>query len=151
MAYPKKTFGQHIEDGLTFMGDGIHQAVVQQKDHELEGIKSGFIRDEGKLQILKQELYKVVISGNGNPEHIQNLRSAITTISNQLENERNHRNTLSYHLYGILNSIILLGILTTFFSFPVTWVCNVSKSQSKACQVSRIIPKETFQFFSEPK
>ena len=150
MAYPKKTFGQHLEDGLTFMGDGIYNAVKESKDHELETIKLGFISDEEKLRMLKRDLYEAARS-RANPEHIQNLRNAINIISQQLETERTYRNSLGYQITGILNSIILLGILAASFSFPMAWGCGVIKSQSQACQVSRILPSTTIKFFSEPK
>lgn len=150
MIRTKKTFGEHIEDGLTFMGDGIHRAVKETRDHELEYIKSGWISDVEKLKMLKRDLYEAARS-HATAEHIQNLTRAIATISNQIETDRNYRNSPVYQIYGILNSIILLSILAAFFSFPATWVCNVSKSQSKACQVSRVIPTATLQFFSEPK
>lgn len=146
----KKTFGQNIEDGLTFLGDGIHRAVVEAKDHELETIKLGLISDEDKLKMLNQELYRAA-TGRANPEHIHSLRTAIATISNQLETERNHRNSPTEQLYGILNSIILLGILGFSLSFPMAWSCNLISSQSKACQVSRVIPYSVIRFFSEPR
>ena len=150
MIRTKKTFGEHVEDGLTFMGDGIYNAVKESKDHELETIKLGFISDEEKLRMLKRDLYESA-RGRANSEHIQNLRSAINTLSTQVENERTYRNSLGYQLTGILNSIILLSTLTAFFSFPATWTCNVFKNQSQACQVSRVIPSKIFQFFNEPK
>ncbi|MDF5716336.1 MAG: hypothetical protein PUP93_21265 [Rhizonema sp. NSF051] len=150
MAYPKKTFGQHLEDGLTFMGDGIYNAVKESKDHELQTIKLGFISDEEKLKMLKRQLYQSAM-GRGDSEYITNLRSVITTLSNQLENERNYQNTLSYHIYGILNSAILLAILAASLSFPMAWGCGVAKNQSQACQVSRVIPYSVIKFFSEPK
>ena len=53
----KKTFGTHIKDGLTGLGDGIHRAVMEAKDHELETIKLGLISDEDKLRMLKRDLY----------------------------------------------------------------------------------------------
>ena len=146
----KKTFGQNIVDGLTILGDGIHRTVVEAKDHELETIKLGLISDNEKLRMLKQDLYQAARS-RANPEHIQNLRIAINTISNQLETERNHRNSPTEQIYGILNSIILLAILAASFSFPLAWSCNLFHSQSKACQVSRVVPYSVLKFISEPK
>ena len=154
MAYPKRTFGQHIEDGLISLGQSIHKTVIDAKNHELEDLrldqKLGFCSDEDKLKSLKRCLYEAA-TARANPEHIQNLRSAIATISEQLETERRYRNSPIYFTAGVINSIILLGMLAAFFSFPATWVCNVGKNQSKACEASRVIPKATFQFFSEPK
>ena len=146
---PKRTFGQNIEDGLTFMGNGIHRAVMEAKDHELETIKLGLISDEEKLRMLKRDLYDAARVGNA--DRVAVLRTAIATISNQLETERNHRNSPVEQIYGILHSSILLAILAASFSFPMAWSCNVFHSQSKACQVSRIIPMATIKFFSEPK
>ncbi len=73
MSKMKKTFGTHIEDGLTFMGNGIHRAVMEAKDHELETIKLGLISDGEKLRMLKRDLYEAARS-RGNPEHIQPRR-----------------------------------------------------------------------------
>lgn len=154
MTHARKTFGQYFESGLTNLGDRIHQTVTDAKNQELEdlklSIKLGFMSDEQKLQSLKRVLYDAAVS-RANPEHIQNLRSAIATISNQLENERTYRNSLGYQITGIINSIILLSTLAVFFSFPATWTCNVFKNQSQACQASRIIPTKVFQFFTNPK
>ena len=153
MAYPKRTFGQHVESGLISLGQSIHKTVIDAKNHELEDLrldqKLGFCSDEDKLRSLKRVLYESATS-RANPEHIQNLTRAIATISNQLEAERNHRNSFTEKLYGILNSIILLGILAASFSFPMAWSCNLINSQSKACQVSRIVPYSVIRFFSEP-
>ena len=150
MAMPKRTFGQNIEDGLTFLGDGIHRAVMEAKNHELETIKLGLISDSDKLRMLKRDLYEAARS-RANPEHIQNLRSAIATISQQLENERNHRNSPTELMFGFLNSIILLGLLAAFVSFPVAWTCDGFNSHSQACEGARVIPKVTVRFFKEPK
>ena len=133
MAYPKRTFGQHIEDGLISLGQSIHKTVIDAKNHELEDWKLdqklGFCSDEDKLKSLKRCLYEAA-TARANPEHIQNLTRAIATISEQLETDRNYRNSPVYQIYGILNSMILLSILAAFLSFPATWVCNVSLSQS---------------------
>lgn len=143
----KKIFSEHIEDGLTFLGDGIHRAVMEAKDHELETIKLGLISDDEKLRMLKRDLYEAARVGNA--DRVAVLRTAIATISNQLEAERKHRNSPVEFTIGICNSIILLAILATFISFPATWVCG--KNQSQACQVSRVIPSVISKFFSEPK
>ncbi len=150
MTRTQKTFGENIESGLTNLGDRIHDAVKEARDNELEHIKSGWISDVEKLKMLKRDLYAAV-RGRGDTEYIQNLRSAIATLSNAVETERTYRNSLSYQITGILNSIILLLVLGAGLSFPATWICDDSNNQSSACKVSRAIPTATFKFFTEAK
>lgn len=154
MMQTKKSLGQHIESGLSNLGYYIHKTVIDSKDHELQNWKAdqklGYMSDLDKLKLLKRYLYEAATS-RANAEYIKCLRIAIDSISEQIENARRYRNSLGYQVSGILNSIILLSILAAFFSFPATWVCNISKSQSQACQVSRVIPMTTFQFFSDSK
>ena len=145
----KKIFSSHIEDGLTFLGNGIHRAVMEAKDHELETIKLGLISDDEKLRMLKRDLYEAARVGNA--DRVAVLRTAIATISNQLETERNHRNSPTELMFGFLNSTILLGLLAAFLSFPSTWVCDALSSHSQACQSFRVIPGAISRFFSEPK
>ena len=145
----KKTFGEHLEDGLTGLGNSISRTVIEARNHELEYIKSGWTSDEEKLRMLKRDLYEAARCRNSDPQHIQNLRSAISTIGQQLEADRNHRNSPIELISSILNSIILLGLVATFLSFPTTWSCNLINNHSQACQVSRVIPTSIFTFFSE--
>ena len=159
MSKMKKTFSSHIEDGLTFMGDSIHRAVISAKDHELETIKLGLISDDEKLRMLKRDLYEAARVGNA--ERVEVLNRAISfagarlgnrhSFSQQLETDRKHRNSPTEQIYGILNSIILLGLLAAFFSFPATKVCDALSSHTQACQISRVIPTAISRFFSEPK
>ena len=140
-----KKVGTYIEELITH----ISNEMIRVKDHDLEYIKLGLMSDPEKLRVLKQELYRASIS-RANTEHISNLKTAINLISQQLENERQFQGSFTYQMYGIFNSIILLSILATGFSFPMAWTCNLINSQSKACQVSRVIPYSLIRFFSEP-
>ena len=81
---PKRTFGQNIEDGLTELGDGIHRAVMEAKDHELETIKFGLISDDDKLRMLKRDLYEAARVGNA--DRVAVLRSAISFAGARLGN-----------------------------------------------------------------
>ncbi len=146
MITPRRDFGTRIEEIVTHIGDEI----CRVNDHELHDIRIGRISDESKLTMLKQELYVAARNGRDS-EYIRNLQRAIETISNQLEADRNHRNSPVEQIYGILNSSILLAFLAATLSFPSAWGCNLVKSNSQFCQVSRVLPTATFKFFSNPK
>ena len=87
----KKIFSSHIEDGLTFLGNGIHRAVMEAKDHELETIKLGLISDDEKLRMLKRDLYEAARVGNA--DRVAVLRTAISFAGARLGNRHHQQPT----------------------------------------------------------
>lgn len=95
----KKSFGQHVEDGLTFLGD----AHIKGKDHELETLKLGLLTDEEKLRMLKQDLYR---QARGDRDSI-NIRLAIETLEDSLDRKLQRQ---------VITNVMPIPLLDTFVS-----------------------------------
>lgn len=144
----KTTLGQHIEYGLTRLGESIRESVKANLDGELMDIKLGLMSDEEKLRFLKQDLYQAA-RGRGSSEHIENLKCAIATIEESID--RKHRRDTEP--VATINSFICTGVALSFlivcFSLPVTALCQ--QSRSPFCNTSRQITNTVFSQFQSPQ
>lgn len=137
--------GQHIETGLTNLGNALERAKQNDIDWQRESYQLGLISDEDKIRVLIQELYRKAHVGKDTSD----LRAVIEMISNRVEDERAYRHSLPNQLNAIARSVIALLLLATLGSYTTAPICN--SSQSRFCKDARRIPSVINRYFSEPK
>lgn len=142
----KTTFGQHLEYGLTHLGDKLCEIYNKHQEHEAETISLGLFSDKEKLELLKAEMYRAT-RARGNTEYIANLRSTIEVLEALID--RKHKR--EYHPYNLLSSLIsslfVLSFLIGCFSFPISAICKNYHSQF--CNTSRQITNTVASPFFE--
>ncbi|MGI8501125.1 MAG: hypothetical protein ACR2LR_08285 [Hassallia sp.] len=94
----------------------------------------GFISDNEKIVILKQQLYCAAKAN----QSTTNLHRAIDCLQQGLDAEMREKNSFNSQLSGITNSLILIAIIATGLSYAVTKNCG--NSSSHLCRDARIIP-----------
>lgn len=137
--------GQHIETGLTNLGNALERAKQNDIDWQRESYQLGLISDEDKIRVLMQELYRKAHVGKDTSD----LRAVIEMISNRVEDERAYRHSLPNQLDAIARSVIGLLLLATLGSYAMAPICN--SSQSRFCKDARRIPSVINRYFSDPK
>lgn len=148
----KKSFGEHIEDGLSLLGDGfssfgerIYKIHRESREHNDESISLGLISDTDKLRMLKADLYrKARAEGN-----VKDLVSAITTIEASLYQQFQRDNTLEAVASRFITSLFLVGITAVTLSFPITYACG--HSQSHFCRNSGVLTDWVTSEFQKPQ
>jgi len=140
----KKTLGQHIEQGLTYLADRGYQIQRENREHNDESISLGLVSDADKLRMLKADLYRKARAGG----EVEELCSAIEILETSLQLEFQRQNTLEAVAARFCVSCFLIISTVTILSFPATWICG--SSQSRVCQNSRAISSFVTGQFKEP-
>ncbi|MBW4450759.1 MAG: hypothetical protein KME38_29020 [Spirirestis rafaelensis WJT71-NPBG6] len=118
--------------------DGFEQYIDERADAVVAAQKvreqMGFVSDESKLILLKQQLYRKARAD----ENTADLRRAIDCIQEGLDAQNREKNSFSSQLSGLVNSLILAAFLATGLSYAVTKNCGDYSSQ--LCRDARVIP-----------
>lgn len=141
----KKTLGQHIEQGLTYLADRGYQIQRENREHNDESISLGLVSDADKLRMLKADLYRKARAGG----EVGDLVAAIETLETSLQLEFQRQNTLEAVAARFCTSCFLIVIGATILSFPTTWICG--SNQSRVCQNSKAISTTVVSQFLKPK
>lgn len=128
-----------IRDGLTNLGNSIDRAVDKQIEWNRENRETGLLPDEEKLRLLKCDLYRDVRAG----KDTQELRKAIALISNEIDKDRDYKDSFVTQLNKACELLIVAAVSTIAVSFIATGLgCrNQSKFCADTANVSNTITK----------
>ena len=131
---------QTILDNLVqTIDERVDNAATRQKTRE----DIGFISDDEKLIILKQELYRTARNG----EPTADLRRAIDCIQEGLDAQSKERHSFNSQLSGISNSLILIAALAIGLSYLISGNC--SNKSSQLCRDARMIPNAISDYLAD--
>ena len=123
-------FQRFLDSFVETIDERVDNVAAQQKARE----DMGFIYDEEKLIILKQQLYRATRNG----EATTDLRRAIDCIQEGLDAKYREQNSFNSQLSSITNSLFLIVFIATGLSYLITNNCGGNSSQ--LCRDARLIP-----------
>ena len=132
-------FQKFLDTFVQTIDERVDHAAARQKMRE----DMGFVSDEEKLIILKQELYRTARCG----ESTSDLRRAIDCLQEGLDAQSREKNSFNSQLSGISNSLILLAIFATGLSYIVANNCGFYPSQ--LCRDARVIPNAISNYLDD--
>lgn len=141
-------FNEALYNGLTNLGAFIKEAKQDQIEHEQSIYKTGWVSDSEKLRLMKYELFSST-HARSDSDYLFQLRSAIDTLSKEIDREHRRQNSLPNKIGGIAKLCIGMLAAATLGSYAVqlTGACN--HVNSKFCDDARKIPYAIERYFAD--